>query len=103
MTPEQRAERQKKTKADLVAAAKITEAEADKVMQIRQESMRDWRGMRDLSQEERDKKMADLKADNDKKYKAIPLTDDQVKAVDTFYDEQMKRMMNRAGGGNGNQ
>jgi hypothetical protein len=28
------------------------------------------------------------------------LTDDQVKAVDAFYEEQMKRMMNRGNGGN---
>lgn len=101
MTPEQRAERMKQQKTDLIAKAKISDAEADKVMQIRQESMKDWRAMRDLSQEERQKKMADMKTENDKKFKAIPLTDDQVKAVDEFYDEQMKRMMNRQGGGSG--
>jgi hypothetical protein len=42
-----------------------------------------------------------MRAENSKKFKAIPLTDDQVKAVDAFYDEQMKRMMNRGNGGNG--
>jgi hypothetical protein len=101
MTPEQRAERQKQTKADLVAKAKITEAEADKVMQIQQESRSALRGFRDLTPEERQKKLDEVKAENSKKFKAIPLTDDQVKAVDAFYEEQMKRMMNR-GSGNGN-
>ena len=109
MTPEQRAERMKQMKTELIVKAKISDAEADKVMQIQQDSRAGMRGLRDLSQEERQKKMDEIKADNDKKFKAIPLTDDQVKAVDAFYEEQMKRMMERmrgnggGQGGNGNQ
>ena len=99
MTPEQRAERMKQMKTDLVAKAKITDAEADKVMQIQQESRSGMRGLRDLSPEERQKKLDEIKAENTKKFKAIPLTDDQVKAVDAFFEEQMKRMMNRMNGG----
>ena len=98
MTPEQRAERQKQVKAELVAKAKITEAEADKVMQIQQESRAGLRGLRDLSPEERQKKLDEVKAENTKKFKAIPLTDDQVKAVDAYFEEQMKKMMNRGSG-----
>ena len=101
MTPEQRAERMKQMKADLVAQAKITEAEADKVMQIQQDSRQGMRGLRDLSPEERQKKLDEIKAENSKKFKAIPLTDEQVKAVDAFYEEQMKRMMSRMNGGGG--
>lgn len=101
MSPEQRAERMKQMKTDLVAKAKISEEEADKVMQIQQESRSGLRGMREMTPEERQKKMDEVRADNMKKFKAIPLTDDQVKAVDAFYDEQMKRMMNRGNGGNG--
>ncbi len=99
MTPEQRAERQKQTKADLIAKAKISDAEADKVMQIQQDSRAGMRGLRDLSPEDRKKKMDEMNADNAKKFKAIPLTDDQVKAVSAFYDEQMKKMMERMNGG----
>ena len=102
MTPEQRAERMKQMKTELIAKAKISDAEADKVMQIQQDSRAGMRGLRDLSADDRQKKLAEMKADNDKKYKAIPLTDDQVKAVDEFYDEQMKRMMNRANGNGAN-
>ena len=102
MTPEQRAERMKQVKAELVAKAKITEAEADKVMQIQQDSRQGMRGLRDLSPEERQKKLDEIKVENGKKFKAIPLTDDQVKAVQDYYDEQMKRMMNRGGGNGGN-
>ncbi len=103
MTPEQRAERMKQQKTELVASAKITEAEADKVMAIQQESRQGMRGLRDLSADDRKKKMDEMKVENDKKFKAIPLTDDQVKAVDAYYDEQMKKMMNRMGGNGGNQ
>ena len=100
MTPEQRAERMKQMKTELIASAKISDAEADKVMQIQQESRQGMRGLRDLSPEDRQKKMAEVKADNLKKFKAIPLTDDQVKAVDAFYEEQTKKMMARMNGGN---
>ena len=58
------------------------------------------RGLRDLSEEDRKKKLDEIRAENTKKFKAIPLTDDQLKAVDAYFDEQMKKMMNR-GGGNG--
>ena len=64
MTPEQRAERQKQMKTELVAKAKITEAEADKVMQIQQESRAGLRGLRDMSPEDRQKKLDEVKAEN---------------------------------------
>jgi ribosomal protein L29 len=60
MTPEQRAERMKQTKTELVAKAKITEAEADKVMEIQQASRAGLRGLRDLTPEERQKKMDEM-------------------------------------------
>ncbi len=104
MTPEQRAERQKQTKAELIVAAKITEAEADKILQIQQDSRAGMRGLRDLSIEDRKKKNDEMKIENQKKYKAIPLTDDQLKAVDAYFDEQMKkRMAGNGGNGAGNQ
>jgi Spy/CpxP family protein refolding chaperone len=101
MTPEQRAERMKQTKADLVAKAKITEAEADKVLEIQQASRAGMRGLRDLSEEDRKKKMDEINADNTKKFAAIPLTEEQVKAVNAYFEEQRKNMQNRQGGGNG--
>jgi hypothetical protein len=52
-----------------------------------------------LSQEDKDKKMAELNADRDKRFKAIPLTDDQVKAVVATIDEMRKNMQNRPRGG----
>jgi hypothetical protein len=101
-TPEQRAERQKQTKADLVSKAKISDAEADKVMQIQQDSRAGMRGLRDLSADDRKKKLDEMKAENSKKFKAIPLTDEQVKAVDAYYEEQTKKMIERMNGNGGN-
>jgi len=100
MSPEQRAERMKQMKTELVEKAKISDAEAEKVMQIQMESRAGMRGLRDLTPEERQKKVDEMKAGNTKKFKAIPLTDEQVKAVDAYYEEQIKRMMNRANGNN---
>jgi cytochrome c553 len=64
------------------------------------ESRAGMRGLRDLTPEERQKKLDEMKAGNTKKFKAIPLTDEQVKAIDAYYEEQIKRMMNRANGNN---
>lgn len=41
-------------------------------------------GLRDLSEADRAKKMEEINADLAKKYKAIPLTDAQVKAVQEY-------------------
>jgi LAS superfamily LD-carboxypeptidase LdcB len=98
MSPEQRAERQKQTKTELIAKAKITEAEADKILQIQQDSRGGMRGMRDMTPEDRKKKMDEMKTENEKKYKAIPITDDQIKAVNEYFDEQMKKRIERSAG-----
>jgi len=98
MSPEQRAERQKQTKTELIAKAKITDAEADKILQIQQDSRGGMRGMRDMTPEDRKKKMDEMKTENEKKYKAIPITDDQIKAVNEYFDEQMKKRMERSAG-----
>ena len=98
MTPEERAERQKQIKTELVAKAKITEAEADKILQIQQDSRGGLRGLREMTPEDRKKKLDEMKVENDKKFKAIPITDEQLKAVNEYFDEQMKKRMERAGG-----
>jgi LAS superfamily LD-carboxypeptidase LdcB len=98
MSPEQRAERQKQTKTELIAKAKITDAEADKILQIQQDSRGGMRGMRDMTPEDRKKKMDEMKTENEKKYKAIPITDDQIKAVNEYFDEQMKKRIERSAG-----
>jgi hypothetical protein len=47
--------------------------------------------------------MDEVRAATDKKYKEMPLTDDQIKAVNDFYDEWRKNMQQQRNGGGGNQ
>jgi hypothetical protein len=86
----------------LIEKTKLTDAQADKVIDINFEARSKMRGMRDLSEDERKKKMDDVQADINKQYKDIPLTDDQIKAVNDFFEEQRKQMQQqRQNGGNG--
>jgi hypothetical protein len=97
--PAAREARMKEMKAQLMEKIKLTEGEADKVMEINVGSREQMRGLRDLSEADRAKKMEEIRADLSKKFKAIPLTDDQVKAVNEYLAER-RRNMQRPGGGN---
>jgi polyhydroxyalkanoate synthesis regulator phasin len=77
-------------KTGLVDQAKLTSDEADKVIDIYMSRTNGMRGMRDLSEEDRKKKMDEMQADAEKKYKAIPLTDDKIKAVNDYLATQMR-------------
>jgi Spy/CpxP family protein refolding chaperone len=84
-----------RVKPQLIEKTKITDAQADKVLEIQVGSQGAMRGMRDLSEEERMSKMKAIREENNKKFKDIPLTDDQIKAVNDFYDEMRKNRMQR--------
>ncbi len=88
-----------RVKPQLIEKAKLTDVQADKVIVINFESRQQLRGFKDLSEEDRKKKMDEVKAENNKKYKAIPLTDDQVKSVDEFFEEQRKNMQKQRSNG----
>jgi Spy/CpxP family protein refolding chaperone len=92
-----------RVKPALIEKTKITSEQADKVIDINFDARSKMRGLRDLSEEDRKKKMDEVQADINKQYKAIPLTDDQIKAVNDFFEEQRKQMqqMRQNGGGNG--
>ena len=83
-------------KPGLIEAAKLTDAEANQVLDIYYASRGNMRGLRDLSDDERKKKMDEMQADTDKKYKAIPLTDEKIKAINDYMATQMR---NRGQGG----
>ena len=93
-----------RVKPQLVEKTKITDAQADKVIEIMFNSRSKMRGLRDLSEDERKKQLDQIQADQNKEFKAIPLTDDQVKAVNDFFDEMRKQMQQQrqqnGGGGN---
>lgn len=99
MDPAQMLEMMKqRVKPLLIEKTKITDAQADKVLEIQLASQGSMRGMRDLSDEERAAKMKEIRETNNKKFKDIPLTDDQIKAVNDFYDEMRKNRGQRGGG-----
>lgn len=87
-SPEQMIEMMKqRVKPGLIEKTKITDAQADKVIEAMVWAQGQMRGMRDMSQEEREKKMKEVNDERTKKFKAIPLTEDQVKAVNQYLDE----------------
>jgi len=92
-----------RVKPQLVEKTKITDAQADKVIEINFNARSLMRGLRELSDDDRKKKMAEIQEGINKEYKGIPLTDDQIKAVNDFFDEMRKNMQQqRQNGGGGN-
>ena len=88
--PAAREARMKEMKAQLIEKVKLTEGQADKVMEINTASREQMRGLRDLSEADRTKKLEEINADLSKKYKAIPLTDEQVKGVLDYMAERRR-------------
>lgn len=90
-------------KPQLIEKVKLTDAQADKVVEINFETQRQRRELRELGEDERKKKSAELDAERNKKFAAIPLTEEQVKGVNAFFEEMRRNMPQRNGGGGGNQ
>jgi site-specific recombinase XerD len=87
-----------RAKPQLVEKAKITEAEANKVLDIYFAAMPQRRELRvdnTLSDDDKKKKLAAIEEESTKKYRAIPLTDEQVKAVNEYFEDMRKNMQNR--------
>jgi len=85
-------------KPQLVEKTKITDEQADKVLDIYMETQRQRRDIRmdqSLSEEDKTKKNAALDEDMSKKLKAIPLKDEEVKSVVSFFEEARKNMQQR--------
>lgn len=99
MDPAQMLEMMKqRVKPQMIEKTKLTDAQADKVLEVQVWAQTQMRGLRDLSEEDRTKKMKETNEEREKKLKAIPLSDDQIKAVNEFYEE-MRRNRQRGGGG----
>jgi Spy/CpxP family protein refolding chaperone len=101
--PAARAARMKEiVKPQLIEKVKLTDAQADKVIDINIKSRADMRGMRDMSEDDRKKKRDEIQAAQNKAYKEIPLTDEQIAAVNAFFEEQRKQMQQQRQNGGGN-
>jgi hypothetical protein len=89
LTPENAAmlqQMKEKFKAPMVARTGLTEAQADRVLEINFEIRMAAAGLRDLNEADRSAKIAELKASKQKKYSEIPLTPEQVKSVNDFFE-----------------
>ena len=95
-TPEQMQQRMRdRIKPELVSKTGITEAQADKVIDINfalQKQRREIRNDQVLTPEEKVKRNSEIDAARDKEYSGIPLTDEQIKSVNIFFDEMKKQM-----------
>lgn len=78
-------------KAPMVEKTGLTEAQVDKVLEInldiRIEASKVLPGLNDS---DRTQKLAEIKAEKEKRYAAIPLTQDQIKSVYAFYEDLAK-------------
>lgn len=70
----------------LVEKAGLTEAQANRVIEINFEMRESMRAFQDLSEADRKVKIAEMKVARDKKYSEIPLTAEQITAVKTAYE-----------------
>ncbi len=80
----------------LVSKAGLTEAQANKVVEINLElRMAMMTDVRELNEADRTKRIAEFKAAKEKKYSEIPLTAEQIKAVNAYYDGMGNRMIKK--------
>jgi hypothetical protein len=76
-------------KPPMVEKTGLSEALADKVIEINFDMRMAASALRDLSEADRSKKIAELKAARDKKLSDL-LTPEQLKAVKAFYEDMAK-------------
>ena|SRR5688572_26401422 len=87
-----------KQKPGLVEKAGLTDAQAEKVIEINFElRMAMMTDVRDLNEADRAKRIADFKAAKEKRYTEIPLTAEQIKAVYAFYEDMGKNRSLKSG------
>ena len=91
-----------RVKPQLIEKTKITDAEADKVIEINFNNRSKLRGLRELSDDERKKQMDQIQAATNKEYAAIPLTEEKIKAINDFFEEQRKQMQQQRQNNGGN-
>jgi len=78
---------------------KLTDAQADSVVTIQMEFRQQMRGMRDLSQEERQAKMKEHEAALEKRLTSALKDEALAKKVIAYQKEQMQKMRQGGGGG----
>lgn len=78
-------------KAPMVEKTGLSEAQVDRVLEInleiRVQAAADLQG---LNEEDRKKKLAELKVEKERRYAAIPLSPEQIKSVYAFFEDFAK-------------
>jgi Spy/CpxP family protein refolding chaperone len=86
-----------KQKPGLMEKVGLTSEQAEKVIEINYETrMQASRELKDLNEADRGKRFAELKAAKEKKFSEF-LTPEQIKAMNTYYEEMGKNMPRKAG------
>ncbi len=82
----------------LVEKAGITDAQAERVIEINYEiRFQAASALQGLNDADRTAKLAEIKAAKEKKYSEIPLTAEQIKAVYAAYEDMGKNMQKKQG------
>jgi hypothetical protein len=76
----------------MVEKTGLTEAQANKVIEINFEIRQAAAALRELNEADRSTKIGELKALKQKKYSEIPLSTEQINAVNSFYEDMGKNM-----------
>ena len=80
-----------KFKMPMVEKTGLSAAQVDRVIEINLEiCMESLTALQGLNDADRSKKIAELKAEKEKRYAAIPLTPEQIKSVYAFYEDFAK-------------
>ncbi len=101
-----KARMKERIKPMMVKEAGVSDAEADKILDINfdfQMKSRPIRMDQALSEDDKKKKMKEAEDARDASMKAIPLTDEKMAKVKTFYDEMRKKQQEGRGGQGGGQ
>ena len=85
-----------KIKPQMVEKTGLTDAQADKVIELNFEMRMAASALKDLSEADRTAKIAELKAAKEKKFTEF-LTADQIKAVKMFYEDMGKNAPQKPG------
>jgi Spy/CpxP family protein refolding chaperone len=86
-----------KQKPGLMEKVGLTEAQAEKVIELNYEMrMQASRELKDLPEADRPKRIAELRAAKEKKFSEF-LTPEQIKAMNTYYEEMGKNRQQKAG------
>ena len=85
-----------KQKPGLIEKVGLTEAQADKLIEINFETRMASSGLRDLNEADRSKKIAELKAAKEKKISEF-LTPEQIKAVNAYYESMGRNVQPKTG------